>query len=52
MREQNQNILWYEESARNWNEALPFGNGRLGGMIFEGVTQEKIKNQFKIINDT
>ena len=26
--------LWYDEPARNWNEALPVGNGRLGAMIF------------------
>lgn len=26
--------LWYEQPAKDWNEALPIGNGRLGGMIF------------------
>lgn len=24
--------LWYEQPAKNWNEALPVGNGVLGGM--------------------
>lgn len=27
-------FLWYRQPAANWNEALPIGNGRLGGMIF------------------
>ncbi|MDY3929443.1 MAG: glycoside hydrolase family 95 protein [Clostridia bacterium] len=26
--------LWYKKCARNWNEALPIGNGRIGGMVF------------------
>ncbi|HGQ1123036.1 TPA: glycoside hydrolase N-terminal domain-containing protein, partial [Streptococcus pneumoniae] len=25
--------LWYKKAASNWNEALPIGNGHLGGMI-------------------
>lgn len=35
--------LWYNQSAKKWTEALPIGNGRLGGMIFGGVHQEKIQ---------
>lgn len=27
-------LLWYKQPAQNWDEALPVGNGRLGGMIF------------------
>jgi alpha-L-fucosidase 2 len=34
--------LWYHQPARTWNEALPVGNGRLGGMIFGGVAQEQL----------
>ena len=26
--------LWYREPAKNWNEALPLGNGSLGAMVF------------------
>ena len=26
--------LWYKKCAENWNEALPIGNGRIGGMVF------------------
>lgn len=35
-------VLWYREPARQWVEALPVGNGRLGGMIYGGVPQEHI----------
>lgn len=30
--------LWYKEPAKDWNEALPLGNGRLGAMVF-GTTE-------------
>jgi alpha-L-fucosidase 2 len=36
-------VLWYRQPARNWNEALPFGNGRLGAMVFGGVAKEKLQ---------
>ncbi|MBR6571265.1 MAG: glycoside hydrolase family 95 protein, partial [Clostridia bacterium] len=36
------NMLWYREPARTWNEALPLGNGRLGAMVFGGVSEERI----------
>jgi alpha-L-fucosidase 2 len=35
--------LWYAQPARNWNEALPVGNGRLGAMVFGGVADERIQ---------
>lgn len=35
--------LWYTQPARNWNEALPVGNGRLGAMVFGGVEEELIQ---------
>ncbi|NMO94612.1 glycoside hydrolase family 95 protein [Paenibacillus lemnae] len=35
--------MWYDKPAQNWNEALPIGNGRLGGMVFGTVEQEKIQ---------
>lgn len=34
--------LWYRQPAAGWTEALPVGNGRLGGMVFGGVTDERI----------
>ncbi|MGI4735395.1 MAG: glycoside hydrolase family 95 protein [Janthinobacterium lividum] len=27
-------VLWYKQPAKDWNEALPVGNGRLGAMLF------------------
>lgn len=33
----------YTVPANIWTDALPIGNGRLGGMIFGGVQQERIK---------
>ncbi|NQZ59917.1 MAG: glycoside hydrolase family 95 protein, partial [Lentisphaeraceae bacterium] len=36
--------LWYKQAAKQWmTEALPIGNGRLGGMIFGGINQERIQ---------
>lgn len=35
--------LWYRQPAHDWNEALPFGNGRLGGMVYGGVNREWIQ---------
>jgi alpha-L-fucosidase 2 len=35
--------LWYKQPAQKWVEALPIGNGRLGGMIFGGVTNEHLQ---------
>lgn len=35
--------LWYNQPARNWNEALPVGNGRIGAMVFGRPDQELIQ---------
>ena len=35
--------LWYDKPASKWVEALPIGNGRLGGMIFGGTADERIQ---------
>ena len=36
--------LWYDQPAKDWmTEALPVGNGRLGGMIFGGIETERIQ---------
>ena len=34
--------LWYQRPATEWLEALPVGNGRLGGMVYGGVPSERI----------
>ncbi len=35
-------VLWYEQPAEIWGEALPIGSGRLGGMVFGGTSIERI----------
>ena len=40
--------LWYDQPARQWEDALPLGNGRLAAMVFGGVHQEK----FSLNEDT
>ncbi len=36
-------ILWYQQPASQWVEALPIGNGRLGAMVFGGIERERIQ---------
>jgi alpha-L-fucosidase 2 len=36
-------ILWYQQPAKQWVEALPVGNGRLGAMVFGGAPEERIQ---------
>src|SRR5271157_2708243 len=36
-------VLWYTHSAQRWGDALPVGNGRLGGMVFGGIAKERIQ---------
>ncbi|WNR46160.1 glycoside hydrolase family 95 protein [Paenibacillus roseipurpureus] len=38
----SQNI-WFKQPASDWNEALPVGNGRLGGMVYGGIRKERIQ---------
>jgi alpha-L-fucosidase 2 len=35
--------LWYQQPAKEWAEALPVGNGRLGAMIFGGTENERLQ---------
>jgi alpha-L-fucosidase 2 len=35
--------IWFNKPATTWNDALPVGNGRLGGMIFGNVETERIE---------
>ena len=36
--------LWYDEPATTWEtQALPIGNGALGGMVFGGVATETVQ---------
>ena len=36
-------IMWYDEPASVWNEALPIGNGRLGAMVFGDPASERLQ---------
>lgn len=35
--------LWYRQPATQWVEALPIGNGRLGAMVFGGITDDRLQ---------
>lgn len=35
--------LWYQQPAQKWTDALPIGNGRLGGMIYGDALREHIQ---------
>jgi alpha-L-fucosidase 2 len=39
----NSEVLWYDEPAEVWTEALPIGNGRLGAMIYGKTNEETIQ---------
>ncbi|MGN6554119.1 MAG: glycosyl hydrolase family 95 catalytic domain-containing protein [Verrucomicrobiota bacterium] len=36
-------LLWYQQPAEKWIEALPVGNGRLGAMVFGRPNEERIQ---------
>lgn len=38
-----ESVLWYNQPAGSWTEALPVGNGRLGAMVFGGTSDERIQ---------
>jgi alpha-L-fucosidase 2 len=35
--------LWYNQPAKQWTEALPLGNGRLGAMVYGRTENEMIQ---------
>ncbi len=43
-KEKNENLkLWYNQPAKQWVEALPVGNGRLGAMVYGDPCHEIIQ---------
>lgn len=36
-------VLWYEQPAKEWLDALPIGNGRFGAMIFGDPSNEHLQ---------
>ena len=43
MNQTGTDVLWYQQPAANWMQALPLGNGPLAAMVFGGVKQERIQ---------
>ncbi|MFP4548361.1 MAG: glycosyl hydrolase family 95 catalytic domain-containing protein [Fidelibacterota bacterium] len=39
----NNLVLWYDQPAETWVEALPLGNGRIGAMVFGKLSKERIQ---------
>lgn len=35
--------LWYSRPAKNWTDALPIGNSRLGAMVYGGTAHEELQ---------
>ena len=35
--------LWYKQPSRQWEDALPVGNGSLAAMVFGGIASERIQ---------
>ena len=35
--------LWYDQPAQTWTQALPIGNGVMGGMVFGTPAVEHIQ---------
>jgi len=38
-----QHTFWYQEPAKDWNQALPVGNGRMGAMVYGNPENETIQ---------
>jgi len=39
----NKDSIWFNQAATHWNEAIPIGNGTLGGMVYGGIESDTIK---------
>ena len=39
----DENRLRYDEPARDWNAAIPIGNGSFGAMVFGGIERERLQ---------
>ncbi len=40
---QKNSDIWFAQPAKEWMQALPVGNGRLGAMVFGGTKNERIQ---------
>ncbi|PKD21676.1 hypothetical protein APR41_01435 [Salegentibacter salinarum] len=41
--QEEEELIWYNSPAENWDNALPVGNGRLGAMVFGDPKKERIQ---------
>ena len=41
--DEQDDILWYDEPAKVWEEALPLGNGRIGVMVYGSTAGEHLQ---------
>jgi len=41
--QENHHVLWYQQPAQSWLEALPLGNGSLGAMVHGNPGKEKLQ---------
>ena len=41
-RASSEHLIWFDAPAKHFTESTPLGNGRLGAMVFGGVTEERI----------
>lgn len=39
---QSEAVLWYQTPAKEWIEAVPLGNGRIGAMVYGGINRERV----------
>jgi len=39
----SQDVLWYAQPAKDWLQALPLGNGRLGAMVYGTAPKEHLQ---------
>jgi alpha-L-fucosidase 2 len=44
-------MLWFQQSAAEWADALPIGNGRLGAMVFGGDEHGNAAAELLQLND-
>jgi alpha-L-fucosidase 2 len=45
-------VLWYDRPATNWEtQALPIGNGEIGGMVFGGTAVDRVQFNEKTLWD-
>lgn len=39
---QSEAVMWYQAPAKEWMEAVPLGNGRIGAMVYGGIDRDRI----------